>query len=127
MRIHNDNSAPTHPEANEWLTEFVIDLKKMMLEQAYQPFTMERLNKWSEHCRGIESCVDFESSFTKRLHDPLISEHASAIMYFNGIVIDLKLMVAGEEYEPITEERIKEAGTHYLEITRCRKARRMFY
>jgi hypothetical protein len=128
MRIHHDNHLTfTHPEANEWLTELMLDLKGMAAKQGYQPFTMERLEEWSKHRSDIETCADFEFTLTKRLHNPLIHEHASAIMFFNGIVMDLKLMLSGFPFDEITAERVKEADTHYLEIARCRKARRMFY
>jgi hypothetical protein len=126
-RTYNNNSAPTHPKANEWLTEFMIDLKYMAIKQGYQPFTMERLEEWSKYRADIETCADFEFTLTKRLHNSLIHEHASAITHFNQLVIDLKLMVSGISYDAITEERVKEADTHFLEITRCRKNRRIYY
>lgn len=125
-RIHDNNMTYTHPEANHWLTEFMIDLKQMAAGENYQPFTMERLNEWSKHRSDYETCADFESSFMKRLHDPLISEHAEAMFCFNGIVIDLKLMVMGHEYDAITAERIKEADKHYMDVTRCRKSPRIY-
>ena len=129
MRRTRDNSNTyTHPEAIKWLTQFMIDIKKMVyIDANYQPFTMERLEEWSKHRDDIETCADFESNMVKRLHDPLISEHASAVMCFNGLVIDLKLMVVGEKYDAITEERIAEAEKHYFEINQCRKTRTIFY
>jgi hypothetical protein len=126
-RIHNDNSAPTHPQANEWLSDFVIDVKKMMLKANYQPFTMERLNEWSGHRSDIESCWDFESSQIKRLSDNPVYEHSEAIMYFNGLVVDLKLLLIEEEVKAITAERLKDVDTHYFEIVRCRKNQRIYY
>lgn len=123
----NNHLNATHPEANDWLTDFMIDLKTMKTEENYQPFTMERLSEWSTHRSDIESCWQFESSQFKRLSDNPVYEHASAIMHFNGLVIDLKLMVMGHEYDEITAERIREADGYYLEINRCRKNRRMFY
>lgn len=135
MRIApNDHMTYTHPKANRWLTDFLIDLKTMCRKQSegeqYQPFTTERLNEWHTHREDVESCVDWESSFVKHqadLHDMLIHEHASAVMHFNGLVIDLKLMIAGFEYEAITPERIVEADKYYFEITRCRKHRAIHY
>lgn len=125
---HQNNYSPTHPKANKWLTDFMIDLKKMLyVDTNYQPFTMQRLEEWSVMRDEIEECVDWESSFDKRLTDNLIHEHAAAIMHFNGLVIDLKLMVSNFEYDAITENRIIEADKHYMEVTRCKKHLRIHY
>jgi transposase-like protein len=106
----------------------MIDLKRMVfIEKNYQPFTMERLEEWSNHRTDLESCFDYESSLTKRLSDNPVYEHANAIMHFNGLVIDLKLMVSGLPYDAFTEERIAEADKYFTEIWRCQKRRTLFY
>jgi hypothetical protein len=123
-RINNQYS-PTHPKANRWLTDFMIDLKLMKQgKEQYQPFTMDRLNQWSEWVSPeYETCADWELSFEKRvdLTDNLIKEHANAIMYFNGVVMDLKLMVSGLEYSEITDERLIEADKYWHELVYCKK------
>jgi hypothetical protein len=129
-RTRDNSMSYTHPEANKWLTRFLIDLKKMVYKtegENYQPFTMERLNEWSSHRAELESCWDWESSSFKRLSDNPVYEHAAAIMCFNGLVVDLKLMVSGHPFDEITEARINEAEKHYFEIHQCRKTRTIFY
>lgn len=127
-RIAPRTHSYTHPEANRWLAAFMIDLKKMVyIGTNYQPFTMERLNEWSNHRTDLESCFDYESTLTKRLYDNPVYEHADAILCFNGLVVDLKLMVMGEEYEPFTEKRIAEGDRYFHEIWRCQKRQTLFY
>lgn len=122
----------SHPEAQDWLYHFTLDLKKMFYKTSgasYQPFSMERLEEWHRHREDIESCVDWESDFVKHqadLHDMLIHEHASEVMAINAIVINLKLMLIGEKYE-LTETMIQEADRAFMEITRCKKTRVVFY
>lgn len=132
--MSNHEFTYTHPKANKWLTDFLIDLKTMCRKksegESYQPFTMERLNEWRIHREDIETCVDWESNFVKHhadLHDVLLHEHASAVMHFNSLVIDLKMMLSGLEYEAFTDERLREADKQYFEITRCRKHRAIHY
>lgn len=123
-----NNTSRTHPEACDWLTDFMIDLKKMiLLEEDYQPFTLERLNEWSDkHHDDIAGCVDMASTILKRLFDEPVLEHADAISCFNGLVIDLKLRIIGKELREITPERIEEADKYYGELCRCRKNRRIY-
>lgn len=127
-RTRDNSNTYTHPEANKWLSKLLIDIKKMVFIDAnYQPFTMERLNEWSTHRDNLESCWDWESNSMKRLSNDPVYEHADAIMCFNGLIVDLKLMVMGEKYDSITEARINEAEKHYSEIFQCRKTRTIFY
>lgn len=129
-RIAQNNLAPTHPEANKWLTELMINLKKMLyLEENYQPFTMDFLNEWSgKHHSDVESCGDYESAMVKRISDEIIPEHIDAMLCFTQIVTDLKLIVSGQEpIRPFTDERMKEADKYYGEIHDCRKRRTIFY
>lgn len=127
-RIQRNDHTWTHPKANKWLTEFMINLKKMVLiEEDYQPFTMAYLDEWSEHRRDIESCVDYMSSMVKHISNDLVPEHMDIISCFNQIIIDLKLMVIGEKYNPITPERIEEADGYYMKLHHCRKQRTIYY
>jgi hypothetical protein len=106
----------------------MLDLKRMVyIEKTYQSFTMERLEEWSNHRTDLESCFDFESTLTKRLSDNPVYEHANAIMCFNGLVADLKLMVSGLPYDAFTEKRIEEAEKYFFEIVRCQKRQTLFY
>lgn len=126
----NRDYRETHPEAQDWLYHFTMDIKKMFYKtsgDSYQPFSMERLEEWNTHREDIESCSRFERDATKYLHNPRAYEHSDVIMTINGIVSDLKLMVAGLPYRPLTEERVQEADKAFMEITRCRKTRVVFY
>jgi hypothetical protein len=127
-RINNFNNTYTHPEANKWLQEFMVDLKKTVLIEAdYQPFTMERLDEWATHLRDLESCFDYESTMMKRLYDNPVYEHSDAIACFNGLVIDLKLKLIGHELRVIDEHRIAEAEKYFAEIHGCKKQPMIFY
>lgn len=127
-----DNYAPTHAKANAWLTDFLIDLKTMCRKQSkgedYQPFTIERLNEWSEWVSPeYSSCWDWESATIKRLSDNPVYEHDSEIAFFNTLIIDLKLMVSGLEYDAITDERLAEADRHWAKLMDCKKTQRIYY
>lgn len=128
-RININNNAPTHTEANRYLTDLMIDLKKMVLiEPDYQPFTMERLNEWSDkHIKDIQECWDYLKMAYMNLADEIIYEHADAVSFFNAVIIDLKLMVSGIEHGVFDEARIEMADHHWSDIVRCRKRRTIFY
>lgn len=131
-RISNRNRdyRETHPEVQDWLYHFTLDLKKMFYKtsgESYQPFSMERLEEWTTHREDLESCTSFERDTIKYLHNPIRHEHADVIMTINGLVADLKLMVSGLPYRALTEERIQEADRAFMEITYCRKRRVVFY
>lgn len=127
-RTRNNNLAQTHPEANRWLLNFMVDLKKMVFIDAnYQPFTMERLDEWDAHRKDINSCFDWESSMIKHLSDDVVYEHIDAVMCFNGLIIDLKLMILGHQFRPITPERCDEADKYQAEIWHCKKRQTIFY
>jgi len=127
-RIARNDFGPSHEDANKWLRALMTDIKKTVyLEENYQPFAMERLQEWSKHRADIETCVNYDHIKRVNLTDYFTHEHDEAIMYFNGLIMDLKLMVLGEEFEAITEERIKDIDKHFVEIWRCRKKRTVFY
>jgi len=124
----------THKEANRWLRELMVNLKRMVLiEENYQPFTIEFLNEWTDkHHDDINSCADWLSSYkqmvARGVSDMLIPEHINAVIFFNKVVLDLKLIVLGRDpMRPFTEERLTEADQHYSDIVQCRKTRTIFY
>jgi hypothetical protein len=129
MSTRNRDYRETHPEAQEWLYHFTLDMKKMFYKTSgenYQPFSMERLEEWHTHREDIESCGNFLSESFKSLHNPFSHEHGREIVAINAIVINLKLMLIGEKYE-LTEDMVQEADRAFMEITRCRKHRVVFY
>jgi hypothetical protein len=125
----NRDYRETHPEAQDWLYHFTLDLKKMFYKTSgenYQPFSMERLEEWTQHREDIETCGSFLSEQFKSLHNPFVHDHDKEVMAINAVIINLKLMLIGEKYE-LAESMIQEADRAFMEITRCRKRRVVFY
>jgi hypothetical protein len=126
-RININNNAPTHTDANRYLTDLMIDLKKKVLLQVdYQPFTLERLNEWDSFRENIYECWD--GKINKHTGDPQ-PEHIWAEIFFTELIHDLKNVLQGHvKFEDwIDEARIVEAEKYWAEIVHCRKRRMIFY
>ena len=55
------------------------------------------------------------------IREPTISNHSEAVRFFNRLIIDLQLRRLGKEHEPITVERLNEAGKHIRDIQQCKR------
>ncbi len=55
-----------------------------------------------------------------QIADERISKHSSAILFFDSLIVDLKLVELGHEpIKPVTLERLEQASRHIQDIQRC--------
>src|SRR5690606_33504859 len=129
-RIQPNHNTYTHPEAVQWLTDFMVDIKKMVLiEENYQPFTMERLNEWDTHHEDIAQCLDFHAPLSSWTGKPPL-EHQNALIHFYEWIADLKVFISGvyDNKDMVFDaERIEQADKYWAEITQCKKHRQIYY
>ena len=87
----------------------------------------QELPEWWKDSGGLEFAGEKGGEMSKITGEPMIQNHSEAVGYFNLLLIDLKLQNLGEEYEPITMERLEEGTRHIRDIAECQRIARIRY